>query len=130
MFEQNFPDQRNDIDWMRWHADLESKAPPLKSLLPDCPAALSDLLESMMEKHVEKRPTDLNEILGRLRSVAQRANKTVVLQRPAALSGSGSGAAMRQRSNEKQTGSIRFCFCSWSVAWDGWGTGFGRIRTS
>lgn len=84
VFEHNFPDQRNDIDWMRWHADLESKAPALKSLLPDCPAALSDLLESMMEKHVEKRPTDLNEILGRLRSVAQRANKTVVLQRPAA----------------------------------------------
>jgi len=84
LFERTFPDQRNDIDWMRWHADLESKAPALKSLLPDCPAALSDLLESMMEKHVEKRPTDLNEILGRLRSVAQRANKTVVLQRPAA----------------------------------------------
>ena len=72
---------------MRWHADLESKAPPLKTLLPDCPAALSDLLESMMDKHVEKRPADLNEILGRLRSVAQRANKTVVLQRPAAPSG-------------------------------------------
>ena len=84
VFEHNFPDQQNDIDWMRWHADLESKAPPLKSLLPDCPAALSDLLESMMDKHVEKRPADLNEILGRLRSVAQRANKTVVLQRPAA----------------------------------------------
>jgi len=84
VFEHNFPDQKNDIDWMRWHADLESKAPPLKTLLPDCPAALSDLLESMMDKHVEKRPADLNEILGRLRSVAQRANKTVVLQRPAA----------------------------------------------
>jgi len=84
VFEHNFPDQKNDIDWMRWHADLESKSPALKTLLPDCPAALSDLLESMMEKHVEKRPADLNEILGRLRSVAQRANKTVVLQRPAA----------------------------------------------
>ena len=84
LFERTFPDQRNDIDWMRWHADLECKAPALKSLLPDCPAALSDLLESMMEKNVEKRPTDLGEILGRLRSVAQRANKTVVLQRPAA----------------------------------------------
>ncbi len=84
LFERTFPDQRNDIDWMRWHADLESKAPALKSLLPDCPAALSDLLESMMEKHIEKRPADLNEILGRLRGVAQRANKTVMLQRPAA----------------------------------------------
>jgi serine/threonine protein kinase len=84
LFERTFPDQRNDIDWMRWHADLESKAPALKSLLPECPAAMSDVVESMMEKHVEKRSTDLNEILGRLRSVAQRANKTVVLQRPAA----------------------------------------------
>ncbi len=93
LFERTFPDQRNDIDWMRWHADLESKAPALKSLLPDCPAALSDLLESMMEKHVEKRPTDLNEILGHLRGVAQRANKTVVLQRPAAAEASAPASA-------------------------------------
>jgi serine/threonine protein kinase len=98
-FEQAFPDQHNDIDWMRWHADLESKAPPLRSLLPDCPATLSDLLESMMEKHVEKRPTDLNDILGRLRNVAQRANKTVVLQRPAAAAATPAATPVRKRNN-------------------------------
>ncbi len=83
LFQKIFPEQRNDLDWMRWHADLDNKAPALKSLVPDCPAALSDLLESMMEKHAEKRAADLSDILSRLRGVAQRANKTVVLQRPA-----------------------------------------------
>lgn len=83
LFEKTFADQRTDIDWLRWNADLESKAPPLKSLHPDCPVALSDLLESMMEKHLDKRVTDLNEILTRGRNIAQRANKTMVLQGPA-----------------------------------------------
>ncbi len=100
LFEQAFPDQRSDIDWMRWHADLGSKAQPLKSLLPDCPTALSDLLEGMMEKHVEKRTTDLNEILTRLRNVAQRANKTVVLQRPAAaVKRSAAGASSPRKAS-------------------------------
>src|SRR5262249_22969205 len=78
-FGKTFENQRTDLDWLRWHADLESKAPQLKSLLPDYPVALSDLVESMMEKRAEKRPTDLESILFKLRSIAQRANKTVVL---------------------------------------------------
>ena len=84
LFSKSFGELQSDLDWLSWHADLERKAPPLKSLLPDCPAALSDLLESMMEKHAEKRTTDVQTILQRLRSVAQRANRTVVLSRPAA----------------------------------------------
>jgi len=84
LFEKAFAGERTDLDWLSWHADLEKKAPPLKSLLPDCPAALSDLLESMMEKHPEKRATDVESILTRLRSVAQRANKTIVLPKPTA----------------------------------------------
>lgn len=79
LFGKTFADQRTDLDWLRWHADLESKPPQLKSLLPDYPVALSDLVESMMEKRAEKRPTDLESILSKLRSIAQRANKTVVL---------------------------------------------------
>ena len=84
LFAKAFADEQTDLDWLSWHADLEKKAPSLKSLLPDCPAALSDVLESMMEKHPEKRATDLENILSRLRSVAQRANKTIVLPKPAA----------------------------------------------
>ena len=87
LFEKSFAGQQSDLDWLSWHADLEKKAPPLKSLLPDSPAALSDLLESMMEKRLDKRTTDLKAILQGLRSVAQRANKTVVLPRPTAPGG-------------------------------------------
>jgi len=82
LFNKSFAEQQSDLDWLSWHAELEKKAPPLKSLLPDCPAALSDLLESMMEKHAEKRTKDVQAILQHLRSVAQRANRTVVLPRP------------------------------------------------
>jgi serine/threonine protein kinase len=81
LFAKSFAEQRSELDWMRWHADPESKAPTLKSLLPDYPTALSDLIESMMNKVPEKRPADLDTILTRLRSIAQRANKTVVLSK-------------------------------------------------
>ena len=124
VFEHNFPDQKNDIDWMRWHADLESKAPPLKTLLPDCPAALSDLLESMMDKHVEKRPSDLNEILGRLRSVAQRANKTVVLTTSGSPR-SGSGAGSRPRIAGEAKNKLAQ---SDSVSGSGRWSGMGRVQ--
>ncbi len=84
LFAKTFAAQRTDLDWMRWHAALDVKAPPAKSLVPGCPAELSDLLESMMEKHADKRAGDLQEILSILRSVAQRANKTILLQMPSA----------------------------------------------
>ena len=79
LFEETFAAQRNDLDWLRWHADLQSQAPPLKSLLPECPLALSQVVESMLEKQVEKRNTDLNDILSRLRRVQQQSNNTLVL---------------------------------------------------
>jgi eukaryotic-like serine/threonine-protein kinase len=81
LFAKSFADQRTELDWMRWHADPQSKAPTIKSLLSDYPAALSDLIESMMDKNPEKRPPNLDAILTRLRSIAQRANKTVVLSK-------------------------------------------------
>ena len=81
LFAKSFAGQRTELDWMRWHADPESKAPIIKSLLPDYPAALSDLVESMMDKRPEKRPPNLDAILTRLRQIAQRANKTIVLSK-------------------------------------------------
>jgi len=51
--------------------------------LPDRPATLSDLLESMIEKDVAARTTDLQTILSRLRTIAQQANRTLVLKKPA-----------------------------------------------
>jgi serine/threonine protein kinase len=81
LFQTTFPGQKSDVDWMRWHTDLEKKAPPLKTLLPQTPAALSDLLEGMMEKRPEKRSVDLAAIRTTLGGVAQRSNKTMVLPR-------------------------------------------------
>ena len=84
LFAATFPSQHSDLDWLRWHSELESKAPALKTLLPDCPAALSDLIESMMEKRAEKRATDLSTLRSGILSVAQRANRTVVMVAPKA----------------------------------------------
>jgi Protein kinase domain len=86
LFRKTFAGQRNELDWLRWHADQKSKAPALKSLLPEHPAALSDLLESMTEKSPEKRITNLENILSRLRGIAQQASRTMVVRRPAELS--------------------------------------------
>jgi eukaryotic-like serine/threonine-protein kinase len=81
LFEKTFAQQRNDLDWLRWHADVESKAPAVRSLLPGCPEALSELLQSMMEKHAEKRAPNLEAIATSFRDLARRSNKTVVISR-------------------------------------------------
>jgi protein kinase-like protein len=83
LFRNTFSTQRTELDWLRWHADLKSKAPTLKSLLPEHPAGLSELLESMTEKSPEKRTSDLEMILSRLRGIAQQASRTMVVRRPA-----------------------------------------------
>lgn len=82
LFRTTFSGQRSDLDWLRWHADLKSKAPQLKQLLPAHPAALSDLLESMIAKESGKRLSDPKAVLFRLRSIAQQANKTIIAQKP------------------------------------------------
>ena len=83
LFRKTFAGQRNELDWLRWHAALKSKAPALRSLLPDRPATLSDLVENMIEKDVAARITDLQTIVSRLRTIAQQANRTLVVKKPA-----------------------------------------------
>jgi serine/threonine protein kinase len=78
LFQQTFAAQRNDLDWLRWHTDAKSTAPTLKSLLPGRSTALSELLQSMLEKDPAKRVSDLNKVLARLRSIAQQSSQTVV----------------------------------------------------
>lgn len=82
LFVATFPNQHSDLDWLRWHSELENKAPAAKTLLPECPAALSDLIESMIEKRTDKRATDLSVLRSGILSVAQRANRTVVMVAP------------------------------------------------
>jgi serine/threonine protein kinase len=83
IFDKTFANQRTDLDWLRWHSNLESKAPPVKSLLTDCPPALSDLLDTMIEKRIEKRSADLSALRAGFVAVANRANRTVVILNPA-----------------------------------------------
>ena len=82
-FAMAFPN-KTDLDWLRWHADTTKAAPTLKSQLADSPTALSDLLESMMEKDLAKRVTDPATVLARLKAVAQQASRTVVTPVPTA----------------------------------------------
>ena len=97
LFRKTFSTQRTELDWLRWHADLKSKAPTLKSLLPEHPAALSELLESITEKSAEKRATDLEMIVSRLRGIAQQASRTMVVRRPAELPEAASAKTVVER---------------------------------
>jgi serine/threonine-protein kinase len=77
--------QENDLDWLRWHADRSKVAPALRSQLPDHPAALSDLLQSMLEKDPAKRTKDAATVVSRLRSIAQQASRTLVRKQTATV---------------------------------------------
>jgi eukaryotic-like serine/threonine-protein kinase len=81
LFREVFP-LTTDLDWLRWHADPKKAAPPLRSRLPDHPAGLSELLQSMMEKDTAKRASDPAIVLQHLKGIAQQASRTVVMLQP------------------------------------------------
>jgi formylglycine-generating enzyme required for sulfatase activity len=64
------------LGWMRWHADPQQKLQPLAQIVPDCPAALSDLVERMLEKDASKRIRDLDELESELKDLAFRLQQT------------------------------------------------------
>ncbi len=80
LFRATFAGQRSDLDWLRWHTDSKNKAPQLQELLPECPAALSELIESMIAKETATRTSDAAVLVPKLRSIAQQANKTIIAQ--------------------------------------------------
>jgi serine/threonine-protein kinase len=82
LFGATFAAQRSDLDWLRWHGDLKSKAPSLKQLLPDFPAALSDVIEAMTTKDVPTRISDPAVVYSRLRNIAQQSDKTIIARKP------------------------------------------------
>jgi serine/threonine protein kinase/tetratricopeptide (TPR) repeat protein len=58
-FREQFPDCHGpdaDLQWLNWHGDPNRSATPLKSVLPDFPAEVSDLIERMMRKKPDQRP--------------------------------------------------------------------------
>lgn len=100
LFSKTFPSQRSDLDWLRWHADPKSKAPALRQLQPEHPAALSDLLESMMAKEASSRLSEAALLLSRLRVIAQQTDKTIIARpasRPKKSAPSPSPSAQKDR---------------------------------
>jgi len=96
LFRQTFSAQRSDLDWLRWHSDGKMKAPAAKSLLPGRPAALSDLIQAMIEKDPGARASDLKDIIARLRSIAQQSSRTVVSGKPPAPVRAATESAQRR----------------------------------
>jgi formylglycine-generating enzyme required for sulfatase activity len=72
----DFAQFRSGLGWMRWHVEPEQKLQPLIKLLPDCPDALSDLLERMLEKNAAKRIRSLDEIETKLKELRARMEQT------------------------------------------------------
>ena len=50
--------------WMKWHTDMSVKAAELSTVLPELPAALSDIVAKMLAKDIDQRYQDM-EALGR-----------------------------------------------------------------
>jgi serine/threonine protein kinase len=73
-----------NFQWLNWHSDPTRTARPLKEILTDIPTALSDTVESMMHKAIERRPNlaaieaSLSAVLDHL---TREVMKTVVLRR-------------------------------------------------
>ncbi len=72
----DFAQLRSGLGWMRWHVEPEQKLQPLIKLLPDCPEAMSELLEQMLEKNPAKRIRSLDEIETKLKALRARLEQT------------------------------------------------------
>jgi tetratricopeptide (TPR) repeat protein len=75
---------QSDLQWLNWHSDPGKSAVPLKQILHDFPALLSDTVEGMMQKVAERRPA-LSAVEASLKSVQEHLKretiKTVILNR-------------------------------------------------
>jgi serine/threonine protein kinase len=79
LFRKEFPglDERGTgLGWMEWHSDPAKRPRPAAELVPGTPAALSQLLERMMEKDLTKRCGAYEEALPIVLGLASRTQKT------------------------------------------------------
>ncbi|MDR0868597.1 MAG: hypothetical protein LBP75_09055 [Planctomycetota bacterium] len=67
---------KNSDQWMYWHVSPQLTLPPVKKLLPDFPADVSDALEKMTAKNPAERAADAGLLLEKINWVA--ADKTVL----------------------------------------------------
>ena len=79
---------QNDIEWLRWHADLAKKLPGLRQFCPDCPRQLESLLESMLAKAPENRLKSLDQVAASVKEVSSSLQETRVEAPPTVDAGS------------------------------------------
>jgi serine/threonine protein kinase/tetratricopeptide (TPR) repeat protein len=101
LFRSQFSEQYkgdSNFQWLHWHSDPKKTARPLKEIVTDIPANLSDTIENMMQKAIERRP-NLATVEASLKAVLEYLTRevmqTVVLRRePQAPKGEGSEKKM------------------------------------
>lgn len=65
-FAKHFPGVKGAIDpelaWLRWHSS-EENLPPVSKLVPSLPADLANVLDTMLAKQANERPSSAEEVL-------------------------------------------------------------------
>ncbi|MCH7687085.1 MAG: sigma-70 family RNA polymerase sigma factor [Planctomycetes bacterium] len=69
------------------HKHLNEKPPRVSESVPNCPAALDELIDSLLEKDIEKRPASAAEVARKLTDIAQSivvetGRREVIRQQP------------------------------------------------
>lgn len=87
LFNRQFADllQGNgEFKWLNWHCDLDKIAQPLEALLPGYPAALSQIVEGMMQKDIAKRPA-VSKVVATFKAVLENAARDKIAQAPTVM---------------------------------------------
>jgi serine/threonine protein kinase len=74
LFRTQFSDIYNgdpDLQWLNWHSDPTATVKPLREILTNCPSALSDIIQNMLQKGAKGRP-DLGRVERELSSVLEQ----------------------------------------------------------
>ncbi len=88
-FRAEFPkldDRGTDLGWMEWHSDRARKARPAAEVVPSTPAALSQLLEQMLEKDPTKRLSKFDDTLAKVQDLIHRTRQTQQVKVPVVAS--------------------------------------------
>jgi serine/threonine protein kinase len=86
-FRAEFPqldDRGSELGWMEWHSDRARKAPPAGAVVPSTPAALSQLLEQLLDKDPAKRGTSYADVLKTVEELINRTRQTQQVRVPQA----------------------------------------------
>lgn len=79
--------------WLKWHTNPRTTAPSLKSLVPDIPDEVSDLVARLMDKDPVKRVASADELLSAIRRGATTAAEPSADDAESAAGGATSDAS-------------------------------------